>query len=281
MKYFEYMPVISYKGQSVRNILTRVALTDDTKANRHLFLPYTQKEFERADVLSDKYYDNPDWCWLVWFSNETVDPYYDHYLSETDFEAMINKKYGSFEKAITYIHHWRSNWASSEASLTLAQYQDLPQSHKKYYNPILDTSSNIHSYQRKKKDWLATTNQVINITLEEPINPFQYGEKVFGSTTNVYGFVTYADETSVTLQHIEGSFTGGMTLTGLESDIQAVASVVSVVSQNIPTDEYEYWETVTNYQYEVELNNRKKQIKLIDNTYKYDVEAEVRRVMDV
>ena len=282
MKYFESMPVISYNGQSVRNILTRVALTDDTKASNHLFLPYTQKEHERADVLSDKYYDNPDWAWLVWFSNETVDPYYDHYLSDHDFDSMVAKKYGSIEAASTYVHHWRSNWRSADTTLIVSDYNNLPQSHKKYFNPVLDNAGRIHSYKRKKKEWTASTNQTITITLQQPINtPFQYGEKVFGSSSDVYGFVTYADETSVTLQHTGGDFTAGMTITGIESNVQAVAGLVSVASQNIAVDEYIFWEPVSNYQHEVEMNEAKKQIKLIDNAYKYDIESEIRRVMNV
>lgn len=282
MKYFESMPVISYNGRSVRNILTRVALTDDTKASKHLFLPYTQKEHERADVLAHKYYDNSDWAWLVWFSNETVDPYHDHYLSDYDFESMVTKKYGSIDKAIAYVHHWRTNWRTDDVTIMVSDYNGLPQNLKKYFNPVLDNAGKIHSYKRKKKEWTASTNQIITITLQEPIaTPFEYGEKVYGSSSDVYGFVTYADETSVTLQHTGGNFAGGMSMTGIESNIQAIAGLVSVVSQNIPIDEYIFWEPVSNYQYEVEVNDSKKQIKLIDNAYKYDVESEVRRVMNV
>ena len=282
MKYFESMPIISYNGQNVRNILTRVALTDNTKANKQIFLPYTQKEYERTDVLSYKYYDSPDWSWLVWFSNESVDPYYDYSLSDLDFQSMIISKYGSIEKAISYVHHWQTNWLSSDTTLTVSEYNDLPQNHRKYFNPVLDNASRIHSYKRKKKDLTATTNQVVSITFAEPINnPFQYGEKILGGSPSVYGFVTYADENSVTVQHVEGSFVSGINITGTESNIQAISNVVSVVSQTIPVDEYIYWEPITEYQYQSQLNQDKRQIKLIDNTYKYDVEAEVRRVMNI
>ncbi len=282
MKYFESMPVISYNGQSVRNILTRVALTDDTKANKHVFLPYTQKEHERADVLSDKYYDNPDWAWIVWFSNETVDPYHDHYLSQPDFEEMIRYKYGTIENASTYVDHWRCNWESkSDVVITVTDYNNLPYNHRKYFNPVLDNRGNVHSYRRRKKNWTASTNQIISITFDVPMaTPFTYGEKVLVANESVYGFVDYADENSVTLKHITGSFTGDMTLTGRSSNLQAQAGLVSIVAQTIPLDEYTYWEPVSVYQHEFEKNEQKKNIKLIDSTYKYDVEAEVRRVMD-
>jgi hypothetical protein len=147
---------------------------------------------------------------------------------------------------------------------------------------VLDSRGNIHSYRRKKKDWVTSSNQIITITFDTPIAiPFTYGEKVFGSTTNTYGFVDYADQTSVTLKNVNGAFTGDMTLTGRSSNIQAQAGLVSIVSQTIPLDEYPYWESVSIYQNELEKNEQKKHIKLIDNTYKYDVETEIRRVMNV
>ena len=98
MKYFESLPKIQYNGYSVTNILTRVKLAD-VSSDQMAFLPYTVEEFDKPWTIAHDYYDSVDRTWLVYLSNDIIDPVYDWYLDTRSFEKYLKKKYGSIEAA--------------------------------------------------------------------------------------------------------------------------------------------------------------------------------------
>lgn len=282
MKYFDKLPVISYNGYSVRNIMALAALSERTKADKTAFYPYQMNDYDRADVLSYKYYDNSDYAWLVWMANGVVDPYYDMMINDSDFNKYIESKYGSIESAIEKILYFRSNWREDPIEINTVQFDMLPASSKKYFSPVLDVNLKVHSYKRKAKDLTVSTNAIITIQLNSDA-AFTIGEIIKSDTGEAT--VTFSEGSIVTCHHVFGSFEPNQTIIGKKS--QAVATIrtpqaneqsVTIVSRNIPLEEYLYWEPVSAYQYEYELNEDKRDIKLIDNRYKQTINNELKRV---
>lgn len=97
--YFDKFPLINYKGVVSRNVLLRAKLKDIVKNQATAFYPYVVKEGEKPDHIAYNYYGSTNYTWLVLLSNEIVDPQFQWYLSTTEFERYIRKKYGSIAAA--------------------------------------------------------------------------------------------------------------------------------------------------------------------------------------
>lgn len=92
-EYFDKLPEITYNGVLVRDITRRVSFLKQAISNPYVFLPYTIKEGERAEDIAYYYYGNPNYAWLVYLSNNIVDPYNEWPLDEDTFNNYIMDKY--------------------------------------------------------------------------------------------------------------------------------------------------------------------------------------------
>lgn len=281
MNFFNKLPTIAYDGQMARNIMSRAKLSDATKNNNQLFFPYTNSGDVRADTLSHQYYKNAGYSWLIWFANETIDPYYDMALNSYDFEQFIISKYGSIASAQRKIAHYKLNWDESTADITIEAYNGLQTGTKKYWEPILDYNLNVKLYTRKKDTQILNTNRVGSINFNDATGTFIQGEEIQQqSDATVYGFCTYADNTTLTVQHLQRSFRVDTTIVGKESGAQAtVTAVNNFLATTAAYTNSTYWSPVSYYDYEYELNENKKQIVLMDAMQAPRAEQELIRVM--
>ena len=93
MKYFENFPIIEYDGKKVRDITRRNTLMRNLQTNPLVFLPYTVKEGEKPEDIANFYYGSTDYTWLVYLSNNIVDPYHQWPKSELELQDYIIDKY--------------------------------------------------------------------------------------------------------------------------------------------------------------------------------------------
>lgn len=291
MNYFNKFPTISYDGKLAKNLLTRVKVSDSTKNSRQLYLPYTLSEYDRADVISKQYYDEAGYSWLVWYSNDMVDPYYDMPLSDDELYNLIVEKYGSLELANRKIYYYNTNWYNDDARITPSAYDSLPGSSKKYWNPVVNNfEEEPIAYIRKKEDQILSTNKILSLTITTS-NTFTVGEEIRIDVNN-YAFVTKSNTTNITCQHVVGVITANSTytptITGQESGTTAVITSVDRGPQNSQNEylwetlaarDVLYWEPITFFQYEFDLNQKKREIFLIDNRYRNQIEDEISKAM--
>lgn len=282
MNFFNKLPTITYNNNMAKNILARAKLSDATKANSRLFLPYTTSGEERVDTISAQYYGSPGYTWLIWFANDTVDPYYGMALSEYDLEQYIITKYGSIAAAQRKIIHYKNNWESDKAVISADAFNNMKAGTQKYWSPILDYNLNVSGYARKQDDQILNTNRIAQITISNSTGDFKVGEEIQSVTdTNIYGFCTYSDSSTITIQHVSGSFATDMTVFGKESGTQAnVVSANNRVSVTSAYNDSYYWSPVTGYDYEIEQNEKKKTILLMDAMQAGQADYELKRVMD-
>jgi len=95
MKYFQSFPTIDYEGQKVRDITRRNSFTTFVASNPMLYLPYTVKEGYRPEDIANAYYGSVDYVWLVYMSNNIIDPYHQWPMAEQDFNNYLIDKYGA------------------------------------------------------------------------------------------------------------------------------------------------------------------------------------------
>lgn len=289
MRFFKKLPTISYNGYVAKNFLARARLTEDTRKNRDLFYPYTIQDHQRIDIIADKYYGDSDWMWLVYLANDIVDPYFDMYLPDTNFDSYITDKYGSIANAYQQIVYWKNNWEVDDSELDSATFEALPEYAKKYYTANIDRNNNAYGYVRKQEDWKVDTNQIVLTTVADVTGVFTIGERVTQKYSNnaiaANAVCTYANSTHMTFKHIVGeaaasNTTVTVTVTGLDSGATANIQTIASTLYSIPDTEAVYWSAVSAYEDEQFKNATKKTIDLIDVRYKSEVEKQLKKIMN-
>lgn len=94
MRYFDNFPTIDYEGYKVKDITRRTNFTQIVAGNPALYLPFTIKEGEKAENIAEYYYGSTDYTWLVYLSNNILDPYHEWPMAEAEFNAYLVEKYG-------------------------------------------------------------------------------------------------------------------------------------------------------------------------------------------
>lgn len=285
-KFFAALPTLSYNGVPSKNFLALAKLSDDTIANRTLFYPYTVGDHERIDNIAGKYYDNPDYAWLIWMTNNIVDPYHDVYLNERDFEAFVEKKYGSRANAETQIAYWVNDWASDESELTPAAYNAMPASSQKYYNPVVDPNNRAVRYARKQEDWKVNTNQVVSMAVTST-TAYTPGTTVSQryAANNLHiaeGIVVFSNTTACVLNHTSGGFlaSNSTVIVHLHDSSDSIANTITTDIQScIPSNEVAFWTAVSYYTHETNTNASRRDINLIDNRFAQRISNQLKSVM--
>jgi hypothetical protein len=294
-EYFSALPTIFYNGQQSKDLLARVKLSNDVKNDVLSFYPYTIIDADgRHDTLSNRYYGSSSYSWLIYLANDTVDPYFDLGLDLREFEQHITKKYGSLAVAQEKIAFYRTNWELiEESTITSEEYEALDPSRKKFYVHVDDIYGSITRYQRKREDVIVSTNRIYQIEIENSTGTFKENERVsVQSSLSNYGYVTFANSSVVTLQHINGAFqasNNSTTYTLLGKETQHTATIrladealefnpVHLVFENIPSgEEAAFWMSVSLYDYESELNSAKRNIQLVDKRYRSKMEEDLKK----
>lgn len=277
MKYFSNIPVINYGNNFVRNILTRVKITDDFKKQSSAYYPYVLEESSpsglRYENLSFDYYDDVDNVWILHLTNQIIDPYYDIPLTQQQFDEFITKKYGSIRKASEKIIFYRNNYDQDDSIINFSGYDSLISERKRYWTPTINYDNNIIGYERIKDDTVVTTNKIITMEISAA-NTLNLDEKVTQTVTGATGFVTFCNTSVLTLQHIQGSFANSYTIVGSDSSISVSAiSDALIIKQNISANAEVYFSPVSALEYEQELNESKKTINVLDRRYASLMEA--------
>jgi hypothetical protein len=276
-KYFSKFPKIQYSNNIVVDITRRVTLTNKFGNNPYSFYPYDITDEERPDQFSNRYYNDQYQSWLLYITNQITDPYYGWYLTQTQFDEFIEKKYGSIYTAQQKIKYYKNNWENVE-NISVAEYNALTDARKYYWDPVYADGYNISSYKRKNFDFTTTTNKVICYSVSN--TSFALDEickVVYDSNYVGYGQVAASANNKLYLQHVSGTYYSNVTgicyIYGTESKVNTVFTSVNSVSNstgstdNISEDELIYWTPVTYYDYEYNKNEYNKSIKVMDSKY--------------
>ena len=273
-RYFDKFPVITYNDNKVVDITNRVALLDRVSRNPYIFYPYDLSDQERADQLSNRYYQDSYKSWLIYLGNKIIDPYYDWYLSQEELDEFVEKKYGSLYKAQTKIKYYRNNWEFQD-NISKSDYNALTPSLQKYWEPNYGVGSSVLDYKRKEIDWSVNTNKIVSYSVSN--TSFVVDEICNVNLQQDYigkGQVIATTNNVVYLQHVYGSFytndevsiSANSYIYGTESGSNAIVTSVSAVANNISEEELVYWKPITYYEYENERNEYNKSIRLIDSS---------------
>jgi len=271
-RYFDKFPKIQYSNSQIIDITKRVVVLDSVGKNPYIYYPYEISHNERADQLSSRYYDDPYKSWMIYLTNKIVDPYYEWYMHEKDFQQFIQDKYGSFVNAVEKILYYRNNWEESE-NISISRFDTLTASQKKYWQPVY-INNKINSYSRKQVNLTINTNKIVSYTVSN--NSFTNNEIcqiVFNPINKGTGQILSVSNNKIYVQHTSGTtlanstvlITSNSYIYGNESGVNTSFTTSNTIVENISDEEEIYYKAITYYEYETEKNEFNKTLRVIDN----------------
>jgi len=88
------------------NIMSRFKIVESFERQEAVYYDYSVKDGERADTIAFKYYNDASLDWVIYITNNMVDPEFDWPASTNTVNKYITKKYGSIAAANEQIHHY-------------------------------------------------------------------------------------------------------------------------------------------------------------------------------
>ncbi len=293
---FSKFPSIGYNGEIITNITVRVKFQKMAEDNMMVFYPYTIEEGERADVIAHNYYGDASYTWLIYLANNITDPAHEWPKTEEQMKKYLTSTYGSVEAAYEKIMFYRVDWVSDDSMINPSAYASMPSGNKKYWVPNYGPKRNITHYERARVDWVVDTNRIVKLTTpgvtsvvdEQTVRQLDLveGDIVYQMTNGIKsasGEITLIESNNshftVYVKNITGAFVdANKTLYKNEASV-GVCSAAVIVQDSLTPEEANYWAPVTAYDYEVELNEAKKNIRLIDSSYLDTIERDIRLIV--
>jgi hypothetical protein len=163
--YFTAFPTTTYNNIQVRDISRSASLTKQILRIPTAFHPLELREGQREDLVAKFVYEQESFDWVLWLSNQIVDPYFGWYLTTEQFTNFMIEKYGSIEDGQQRILYWANDWATSETDIPVSYYDALTPNLRKFWGPNYGAENRIISYSRKKLDFTAATNELRKLTV--------------------------------------------------------------------------------------------------------------------
>jgi hypothetical protein len=183
----------------------------------------------------------------------------------------METKYGSNSNARSITLFYRLNWHEDERTITVQQYEalvaDETANARKYWKPKLTNTGAVIGYERIKEDWAVSTNKVLSLSLTVSPSGFAVGDRVTQTSTEAYATIDYIDleNNRLTVKHVSGSFA--------VNEAEGIKEI-TLISQNIPETETEYWYAVNAYEDEKETNELKRNVFVLKSSYLAETEKQ-------
>lgn len=288
-QYFRNFPIVEYRGSFLKNIMKRARFNDRVKNYYTAFYPYTVQNGDRLDIIAEKYYGRSSSMWIIQLLNDIIDPYYDFPLSDENFKSYIIKKYGTIREAHRKILFYRNNWDEDFSNLSVAGFNALSEMRKSYWDYVVGENNTVLLYVRKRENWIAATNKIISadFTSELEGNTFIKDERVYISgDEDSYAFVNWANSTVINLHHIQGDFASTLedantVIIGETSEVEATidSGTYKLLANVINAEVASYYSPVFAYDFEEEINAKKKEILILDESQEVRVSDELFKIM--
>ena len=274
-QFFKKFPKMVYANTNCIDITRRVVINADIKDNIDLFYPIEIQAGFRPDQLTEAAYQEEELDWMMYLMNGIVDPYYEWYISDIDFNDFLLTKYDSVANSQERIIYYRNNWYEDETQITPEAYNtSIDMAWRKYYEPVFTPTNKIYSYRRKQEDWVVNTNRILqyNITYANSNITFSNNEIVDIKVSGEFvggGTCIVSNSTTLIIHHVSGNTSANTTATktilGETSGANATANALTVLSENFTEEEGRFWSNVSFYDVELELWESRKTVEVINS----------------
>ena len=282
--FFDKFPLVRYtvdkklltELDTVRNVLFRVGIIKDVlEQNVDAYYLYTIRDSDRPETLAERIYGDAEAHWVILYANNIYDPYYDWPMDERTFQKYIIKKYGSLETAKTTYHHFEKVITRENPAAQVITTTKFIVNEKKLTDGVLTIIDAETDYGIGEIAYIGPSNES---------NTFS-GQVVAWNNANGYIVLANTNGSAKAYQFLIGS-SSAANGTVLKTDIPAAP----MDAYNTLTDTTDFstytvagktvYETisrnrVSNYDYEEELNESKRLIKIIHPRYYAQISGEL------
>ena len=265
---------------SATNILVRVRVLVEKLDQVFHYYEYVIKEGETPEILAEKYYGDSEAHWLVLMTNNITDAQYDWPLGYDAFNKYMINKYGSIQNAQTTIHHYERirkvvDNISGDETLSITKIATNPVSNITIGNAGRGYTANANAYLTISDAYGTganigyTTNangSIISLTIN--------GGGGYIGAPNVY---VSGSNTDMALLYTYVATGNTWTSLPTESGSPIISQTIGTTSVSI----YDFYRnSITNYDYELELNEKKRNIKLVKKDYYPVIIGQFNSIMD-
>lgn len=109
---FDNWPTVSYdldkKGKPLQltNITLRYKINELLSSKYAVVYEYDVVDGDTADIIAYKYYEDATLDWVIYLTNNIIDPQFDWPMDSQSFNRYLRAKYGSPEAAKQQHHHY-------------------------------------------------------------------------------------------------------------------------------------------------------------------------------
>ena len=243
MSYFKYFPQTTFDSKSVADITRKAKISKVVSDNALDYMSYTIEEGERPEDVAYYYYDDPSLAWLVLMSNDIVDVYSEWPRLTSDVEKHIMKKYESASGTTgTAVLDWSKN-ATIAGNIIHYQSTNDP-----------DLRMNRASFINLGNTGLIRGDEI------------KAGEEYTIVSLGTLGSDLWAQLTGATYT-LENPVAVGQTFTALVAGNTIIDSNTTQVELSSLKNPAREFYAVRAYDYEIELNESKREIQLVNKGY--------------
>lgn len=298
--YFRQVPNFAYVSRNpgehqisnyipVKNLFKRGKLRDDIFGNLNFFEKYSIIGDERPDSVAYKFYNDSTLDWVVLLSNNILNIQSEWPLTQESFDKVMLNRYGSYENLYSGIHHYETSEIKNSLGATvLPAGIKLENSWRTNGNFIEVINTKINQIFAGSAGVPSTT---VTVTMNNGIAGLEVGSQVYINNISEKIYNGRFIVTSVLLiNNVAVSFTYELpevpdvanpvvSTSGKEEVIFTVKESVGGGNAHY----YEYWDPglgysvlvssssfvneITNYQYELQLEEAKRNIYVLKPRY--------------
>jgi hypothetical protein len=254
--YFKYFPSLLHSNTVATNIITRIRFEESVRKNVVAFFPHVVEEGQRPDQIAEGYYGDPSYDWVVYLTNNIIDPFHQWPKTQQIFDDFIVSKYGSSEIAQQQTAFYRVNYDNDDRVLSTSAYAALSSIQKQYWTPILSL--------------VGTFGSVSEGT-------------IIKQSSTVKGTVSFANSTNIVIKHVSGTWAANTPITTVLTNTSVTANITSVstIASSLDADEVSYWSPVSMFDVEFETNESLRHIELVIPSYIDIIEKDMRGLLKV
>lgn len=268
--FFSKYPVLLYNNIKATDILSRVALRQNYSDKVELYYEYALKHGDTPEVVAWKYYGDAEKHWLVLFANEIIDPVFEFPLGDQEFITYLDSKYSGHTVNNGYFDVY-GNWVDKFVEIRGSEYAQITLNDLPFRYKITTTTKAIQLDRNTQAD---STNYELG---KEYVEIAYVGAYTGGQGSWGIGIGSGA----TTTQTIEFSklFPANQLY---PRDISSGGPIEKIyVLDGITIQLTRTVSDVTIFDWEQELNERKRTIKLIKKEYADQFEQELKSLLSI
>lgn len=283
-KFLDKFPLVRFTADrkllneydAVTNILFRVGIIKEVMENNvNAYYYYAVRDEERPEVLAERVYGDPEAHWIILYANNIYDPYYDWPMDSRTFEKYIIDKYGSVEWAKTNWHHYEkvitrevpaaqvittTRFEINEKKLTDGIITVIDTEFDYYLGEIayIGPSNESNTFSGQILAWNNANGQIVLANTNGSAKAYQF---LIGAASAANGTVLKVDLPTAPMD----AYNTLTDTTAFSTYTVADRTVLETISRN----------RVSYYDYEEQLNEDKRLIKIIQPQYYNQIISEL------